>query len=558
MKPLVKQWSIISLLIAFVLSLLFLSSCNVSDAISFSDDRETNEGPDTSMYFTAIEDEPDTFDFQCTTIHYTIATNVFNRLVEMERDHDGNTVVTPSLAESWTVSEDRRSYTFKLRENITFSNGSPLTSSDVLYTFIRLLTYPDSVNRDIVRVISGAESLENGETSVLEGFKIIDDHIFIITLDEPYEAFLACLSMPGASIMDETTAKEAGERFGKDPEWTIGTGPFIIQEIEPGERMLLSANPDYFEGEPSCAGLDLRFMSEPEEIRMLFEEGGLDVISLDDVGNASEFFVHGDIYQNRLYKVPRLAISYIALNEAYSHLKDVRVRKAMQLALDRHMLLDAVYSGNGKVENGILPQGIYGYDPDLPEIPHDSKRARKLLHEAGYPDGFNLTISVNSTSTASEMTLIRLASSMWEQIGIHTRIQLLDESDFIGLRRAGKLECYFAAWSADFNDPDNFFYTFFGNSENSAFRSLNYSNEDVMNRVSLARAETAEEKRVREYRDLEKIIVQDDAAWIPLFSRNYLYVTSERVNGFSYSWSGSVKNNYKNFAVGGERKPGEF
>ena len=194
--------------------------------------------PDLSHFLVSVEDEPDTVDFQCTTIHYTIAQNVFNRLVEMESDENGDIEILPSLAKSWEISDDGRTYTFRLRDDVNFSNGSPLTASDVEYTFTRLLTHPDSCNRDIVDGILGAEALMNGETDQLEGFQVHGDHDFSITLEQPFEAFLACLSMPGASILDKETTEEAGSRFGTDPDWTIGTGSFILRKWNPGEGFL--------------------------------------------------------------------------------------------------------------------------------------------------------------------------------------------------------------------------------------------------------------------------------------------------------------------------------
>ena len=503
----------------------------------------------TDGFLIAVEDEPDTVDFQCTSIHYTIAQNVFNRLVAMENDKNGNAVILPELAESWEISADRRAYTFHLREGVTFSNGEALTASDVQYTFTRLLTHPNSCNGDIADSILGADSLERGLTNRLLGFEVLGDLDFVITLDNPFEAFLACLSMPGASILDRETTEQAGNRFGTDPEWTIGTGSFILKSWEPGKGMLLTANQDCWQGPPRCAGLDLRFMTDAEEIRLLFESGGLDILNLDDVGRAAEFFLHGDIYQNRLHTVQRISTTYIALNESMEPLSDVRVRKALQLGLNRALLLDAAYSGRGYLENGIMPHGVYGFNPELPEIPYDPEQARALLKEAGYPDGFDLTFTVSAASSLGETALIRTAASAWEKIGVHTDIRLLPDSEFMSLRKSGELACYSATWTADFNDPDNFFYTFFGNAENARFRSLCYPREEIMERVRDARIIADSEARIGEYRELEEIIVQEDAAWIPLFSRQYTYVTSERLEGFQSSWNGSVKNMYREMSI---------
>ena len=539
---------LLGLLLAAALMLSLLSGC-ASGSPAANPAPQSRDAQDRSGYLVAVEDEPDTVDFQCTTIYYTVATNVFNRLVEMAYDENGQVRVVPSLAESWEISDDCCSYTFHLRPGVRFSNGSALTAEDVRYSFTRLLTWPESCNRDIVDEIHGAQALMRGEADHLEGFEILSDLDFVITLDQPFQAFLACLSMPGASILDEATTREAGARFGNDPAWTIGTGAFILQEWERNVGMVLTANPNCWEGPPACEGLIWRFMTEPEEIRLLFENGALDLLDLDDLNNSAEFFLHGDIYQDRLYPVQRIAITYIALNEAVKPLDDVRVRKALQLALNRTVLLDAVYGGRGYLENGIFPRGLYGYNPELPEIPFDPDAARALLDEAGYPDGFELDFVVKTSSTQWEMTLANLVASMWEKIGVRTHLDMMEESEFMRLRKSGELPCYTAMWTADFNDPDNFIYTFFGSEENTRFRSLNYADTEVMERVRKARGIADGEKRIEEYQALEQRIIQEDAAWIPLFTRLHYYVAGERISGLRVSWNGSVKNNYRYISV---------
>ena len=551
MKPISRHKKLVSLLLALALVPISLAACSPLEAESKVPPQEQTmePGPDTSRYIVSIEDEPDTVDFQCTTIHYTVATNVFDRLVEMETNADGSVVIVPSLAESWEISEDRRGYTFHLRKGVTFSNGSPLTASDVEYTLTRLVTHPDSCNRDIADEIEGAGRLARGEADRLEGFELLGELDFTITLEQPFEAFLACLSMPGASILDEETTRAAGDRFGTDPAWTVSTGPFVLSRWESSKGMTFTANPLWRDGAPRCEGVDLLFLKESEDERKMFENGELDILDLDELGSSAEYFIHGDIYQDRLFQVRRIAITYIALNESVEPLNDARVRKALQLGLNREALLDAVYSGRGDVENGIYPRGLYGYNPELPDIPWDPEAARELLRQAGYPDGFDLEVSVKSSSTRWELVLMTLAASMWEKIGVRASINVLDEDEFMRLRKSGKLACYTAMWTADYNDPDNFIYTFFGSDENTAFRSLCYPREDIMERVRGARTITDADARLREYRALEEIIIQQDAAWIPLFSRLHSYVTSERLEGMRVSWNGSVKNNYRYMSV---------
>ena len=140
-------------------------------------------------------------------------------------------------------------------------------------------------------------------------------------------------------------------------------------------------------------------------------------------------------------------------------------------------------------------------------------------------------------------------ASMWEKVGVRAVVKVIEESEWMSLRKSGKLACYEATWTADYNDPDNFIYTFFGTRTNTDFRSLCYPREEIMERVRLARTITDPDERIEEYRDLEKIIVQEDAAWIPLFSRLRYYVKGKRLSGIQASWNGSVKNNYRRMSI---------
>lgn len=521
---------LILLLAAAMMVTPVLCSCSDSAASGGKDDR--------SSYIAVILDEPDTVDFQCTTLFYDTAYCVYDRLVDTVVMHNGSITTEPSLARSWEVSEDGRTYTFHLNEGVKFSNGSPLTSSDVGYTLTRLLTHPDSRNRDIAEPIKGAQALEEGRAKTLAGFKVISDTDFSITLEEPFEAFLACLSMPGASILDEETTEEAGGSFGKDAGHIIGTGSYLLEEWTPGKGMVYTANRDCWKGAPDNAGIQVSFEKDAPTIRRMFDEGDLDIMDLDDLDNAADYYIHGDIYQDRLDTAQQVSIAYLALNESAEPLDDVNVRKAMQLAIDRQMLLEVIYDGEGTVENGIFPRGLYGYNPSLEEIPYDPAQASALLAQAGYPDGFDLKISVRSDSNQREVKMVRMIAEMLRKTGIDADVVIVDEDEFMDQKNKSELACYAATWIADYNDPDNFIYTFFGSPEKTRSRSLCYPDEEIMERVRDARSITDPDKRISEYRQLEKKIVQDDAAWVPLFSRKKIYVTSGRLDGFSTSWTG--------------------
>ncbi|MEE0094919.1 MAG: ABC transporter substrate-binding protein [Oscillospiraceae bacterium] len=552
---------LVSLTLAMTMCVSLLAGCGNKDASttetaasaasagSTATVAEPDVGIDTTNYLKIQDDNPDTVDPQATTEYYTVAMNIFDRLVEVKANGDGTSEIVPSLAKSWEISDDGLTYTFTLNEGVKFSNGADLTSSDVLYTIKRMLTYEKAVNDDIYDMIQGASDVAEGKTEELAGFKVIDDYNFSITLEEPYGAFLACLTTPGASIFDEETTEQAGDQFGIDPAVTIGTGPFTFAAWEFNSELVLSANKDYWDGAPACEGLVLKVIPDEATARMMFENGELDILDMDNNASQLEYFLNNDAYQDQIVSGPRVGVYYICLNEKFTELSDARVRKALQYSIDRQAILDSLYAGKGQLENGIFPHGLIGYNADLPEIPYDVEQAKALLAEAGYPDGFEMELCYSSDAGQTTKDMLEIISAYWAEIGVTAKVTEVDEGSFYDMRAAGEIESYTSNWSADFNDPDNFIYSFFGNESNIERRGFGYSNTEAIARVAAARAIVNEDERIAEYQDLEKLVIQEDAAWVPLFSKEHLFVVNPAVSGFQVSWNGWSGNYYRNVSV---------
>lgn len=551
---------LMSLLLAAALLTATLAGCGgestsastaetATSAAESTADNTTASGLDTTSFLKIVEDNPDIVDPQCTTEYYTVGMNIFDRLVEVQANDDGTSEIVPSLAKSWTISDDGLTYTFQLEEGVKYSNGADLTASDVLYSIRRMLTYEKALNDDIYDIIEGAEAFQNGEAEEISGFEQISDYEFSITLTQPYAAFLACLTTPGASILDEETTEAAGDQFGLDPAVTIGTGPFIFESWEVNAEMVLVANPDCWSGAPACDGIVMKIVPDESTQRMMFENGEIDLLDLDNAASQMEYFLNNEQYADQIVSGTRVGINYIGLNEKVEALSNVLVRQALQRAVDRQAILEALYAGRGNVENGIFPHGLIGYNPDLPEIPYDVEEAKALMAEAGYADGFSMELCYSSESSQTTKDLLEIVAAQWAQIGVQASVVEVDSGSFTDQRAAGELDAYTGEWSADFNDPDNFIYTFFGNLENTETRGLFYSNEEVINRVAAARGIVDEDERIAEYQDLEKILIQDEAVWVPLYSREHLYVVSPRVSGFTVSWNGWSSNYYRNVSV---------
>ena len=167
--------------------------------------------------------------------------------------------------------------------------------------------------------------------------------------------------------------------------------------------------------------------------------------------------------------------------------------------------------------------GLHKSEPEL--------TAKALLAEAGYADGFDMEIAADSSASDTMTMALEIVSDQLAEVGIRAEIKNYDESTWLETRKSGELGSFMSTWSADYNDPDNFIYTFFGNEEKTRIRSINYPDTEVMERVAKARTIVNEDERLAEYKALEEKIIHEDAAWVPMFSRLHLFAVSKRVQG---------------------------
>ncbi len=526
----IRKKSVISAVLALVM-MLALAACGGDDAASLqaSEDETLN---------IAINADIVSMDAHKTTNDYLVPMNVFDTLFTVVKDSNGNAAIEKSLVEDYDISVDGLTYHFTLREGVQFSDGTPLLADDVKFTFERMLTLPESQQADYAMSIAGAQELLDGKADELKGIVVEDGTHFTITLSEPFAGFLAELATPSTSIFSRSITTEAGDDFGIVPEKTIGTGPYVITSWDRGSGLTFEYNTRYWGTEPTVKKVNVRIM-DAASMDMAFRKGDLDIIDCQMLDSAVVDSTYKKDYADRIVSVDRLGMNFIMLNEKTGPLGDVLVRRAIQMAIDRKTILDSIYGGDGKLEDGIYPTGCMGYSEDNQGwLAYDPQEAKKLLSEAGYASGFDMEFALDSDAADTVKNAVQIVAQDLGDIGINVNIRSYDHASWLDLRNSGEMSAFFATWTLDFNDPDNIIYTFFGNKENTAIRSDNYPDEDTIARVAAARAIIDHKERLNEYAALEKKLVADDAVWVPMFSLKHLFVTGDRVAHFKPQWAG--------------------
>ena len=383
--------------------------------------------------------------------------NVFESLVGT----DETQALLPELAESWRPLDDTR-WEFKLRQGVKFSDGSDFDAYDVVYTVCRIPGVPDS------------PSLFTTYTKAIVGFEVPDPHTLIVQTDGPYPLLPTEVStwgvisakangVDGASIAFSPDgcgdlAYPATQAFN-DGSAAIGTGPFLLESFRRGEGVTLVRNPDYW-GEaapwervemkpltsagPRVAALfagDVDFVENPplQDLDRIRGEAGLQVVQ--GISNRV-IYIHLD---HALEPSPM-----ITGTDGKNPLKDVRVREALSIAINRDAIVERIMGDVAVAAGELLPPGMFGAhaEGDMPPPSYDAERAKALLTEAGYPDGFGITIGTPNDRYINDAQVAQAVAQMWARIGIPTEIDASTASTFFSRRNAFEFSAYLAGWGA--------------------------------------------------------------------------------------------------------------
>lgn len=427
----------------------------------------------------------------------------------------------PGLATRWDVSDDGLRYTFHLRANVTFHDGTPFHARHVLQSFRRVLD-PATKAGSVwpLYPIKGARAFTGKTTDVL-GVEVVDDSTVVITLDEPFAIFPKLLAMPITSIVPDSV----GADFSEKP---VGTGPWRLVEWKHDDYLKFARNPTYFGGAPTIDTLVARIIPEPSTAVAEFESGTVDILYVPE--DQTRAWEDTDTRSARLASAPALRLWYIGVNTTRGPLTDVRVRRAIATALDVPTLLSQLLAGRGRVAAGVIPPSLEGADTTRAALPYDSTAARALLAAAGFPNGIDVELWCSQSAPFP-----RLAQSIQAYLAsanIRVKIVQRDASSMRAAARAGQTDLVLKDWYADYPDAENFLYPLLHSANKGAGGNVSFfSNKDFDALVDASRREPDAGRRTALYRQADSL-AYEQMGLVPLFFYNELYAVQPWVQGF--------------------------
>jgi peptide/nickel transport system substrate-binding protein/oligopeptide transport system substrate-binding protein len=443
---------------------------------------------------------------------------LFDGLTRFEPDAS----VQPALAERWDVSTDGSRYTFHLRHGVTFHDGSPFTSRNVVASWKRALDpATKSGAAQFLFPIKGAREFNAGKAATIEGLAAPDDSTVIVTLTEPLAIFVKMLAMPVAAVVPQKTPPN----FGEHP---IGTGPWKLVEWKHDDYLLFARNDSYYAGRPPTDTLRARIIAEPSTGVAEFESGNVDILQIPET--EARDWQEDESRSPLLMSVPALQLIYVGINTTRGPLTDVRVRQAINYAVDVDRIIDRLISGRGTHAAGVVPPALAGYDSTRKGYPYDPAKAKQLLAAAGHANGIDIDLW-----TSTRPIFLRIAETIQAylgQVGIRAKIVQRESAAARGAARKGETDMILKDWYADYPDAEGFLFPLLHSSSKGAGGNVSfYANPTFDSLVTASRRALDEAQRNALYKQADSVAFAD-APMLFLYFYNDLYAVQPWLRGF--------------------------
>ncbi|MES2434870.1 MAG: ABC transporter substrate-binding protein [Pseudomonadota bacterium] len=509
---------------------LMLALCGPMVAQEYTPDPAAKQGGSIVMTYkddVATLDPAIGYDWQ----NWSMIRSLFDGLMDYV---PGTTDLRPGLAEKYEISEDGLTYTFHLRAGVKFHNGREMTADDVKYSLDRVtLPATQSPGSGFFGSIKGYDAMVGGTATSLEGVTVVDPLTVKIELSRPDATFLHVMAINFSSVVPKEAVEAANGDFGKMP---VGTGAFKMKEWTLGQSLVFERNTDYWrKGEPYLDQITYEFGQEPIVALLRLQNGEIDIPG-DGIPPAKFTEVMGDPAQKaRVVTGDVLHTGYITMNVTAPPFDKVEVRRAVNMAINKTRIVQVV-NNRAVPANQPLPPAMPGYTKDYAGYPFDVEGAKKLLADAGYPDGFETDLYAMNTDPNP-----RIAQAIQQDlaaIGIKANIQSLAQANVIEAGGAGTAPMIWSggmAWVADFPDPSNFYGPILGcaGAEAGGWNWSKYCNPDLDKAAVAADsmsdpAKTAD--RLKAWSDIY-MKVMEDAPWAPVYNDQRFTMKSDRMGG---------------------------
>ena len=456
---------------------------------------------------------------------------LFDGLMDYE---PGTTKLTPDLAESVDVSPDGLTYTFRLRAGVKFHNDRDLTSADVKYTLERLANPATrSPGQSYFSSIAGFEDLIAGTSDGLSGVETPDELTVIIKMSRPTAPFLNVLAMHFGSIVPREEVERWGDDFGHH---VVGTGAFKLTEWIAGQRLVFERNTDYFKpGVPYLDKIVFEIGQEPTVALLRLQQGEIDIAG-DGIPPAQYVeMTTGEATKDLVVLSDQLQTGYVTMNTSMPPFDNVLVRQAVNMAINKDNIV-RIINNRAVPARQVLPPLMPGHDPDFAGYSYDPERARELLAEAGYPDGFETELYAMNVDPNP-----RIAQAIQQDlanVGIVASVQSLSQSVVIDVGGQGGAPMLWSggmAWISDFPDPSGFYWPILGcdSAAPGGWNWAKYCNEALDKRAAKADAmvdPALAAQRTEEWRNIH-LDVMKDSPWVPVFHDKGVLIHSSRIGG---------------------------
>lgn len=461
-----------------------------------------------------MEAQPTTMDPGLSTDLYS--QQVYSHVLEglLQLDPDG--VPRPALAESWTPSADGRVWTFRLRQNVKFHDGTDFTADDVKFTIDRILN-PET------------RSPQRGLLSQITAVDAVDRHTVRITTRAAFTPILTNLAT-AAYMLPRAYHTRVGRDFARRP---VGTGPYKWVEWVADERIVLEANPDYYAGRPSMDRVQFRFIPEASVRLAELESGGTDLIAGVPAQDLRRLNVSLLV---DLHTVIGTNYRLVAFNTSVKPYDDLRVRQAIAHALDRQKIVDVVWPGRGVVAEGPIPPTSWAYDERFKGLGFNLNRAKQLMAEAGHASGFEMNYLMTAGEEAQRE--VALLIDQLKAINVTVKVTAVEFPTLLDRLLKTTYDTLRVGWTVN-PEPDALLYSPFHSSAIGGFNFTKYKNARVDELLDRGRTVTNQNDRVRIYREAQRLIVQD-APMAFLFHERRTYATRKAVTGFRPHVSGWI------------------